>query len=303
MKIRKALERARDERKDSILKAPIKGEPLEAEKESQRRMNRSQYKNEKAFNSPGDTKMKGDEWIPPKYSESKIIKLNLHKLKKSRCVGMFPNIPETEAYKVLRIQILQRTRERDLNTVMITSALPGEGKTLTSINTALSLAKEFNQTVLLVDCDLKKQNVHKYFGFSSDNGLVNYLENDHMLKDLFIWPGIEKFTLISGGETVNNSSEYLGSPKMKDLVNELKTRYDDRYVIFDTPPVLSGADTITLAPLVDSIIMVVEAGRTSIYDVKKALELIPQEKFLGFVLNRHNSKIAKYVYGYQRPEN
>ena len=298
MKIRKALERARDERKDSILKAPIKGEPLEAEKESQRRMNRSQYKNEKAFNSPGDTKMKGDEWIPPKYTKSKNIQLNLHKLKKNRCVGMFPNMPETEAYKVLRIQMLQRTREKDLNTVMITSALPGEGKTLTSINLALSLAKEFNQTVLLVDCDLKHQNVHKYLGFSSDTGLIDYLKNGHMLKELFIWPGVDKFTLISGGKTVNDSSEYLGSPKMRELVNELKARYDDRYVIFDAPPVLAGADAITLAPLVDSILMVVEAGRTSINDVKKALELVPQEKFLGFVLNRYNSKLSKYVYEY-----
>jgi non-specific protein-tyrosine kinase len=298
MKIRKALERARNERKESLLNTQIKRESLKAKKESHRKMNRSHYKNEKAFNSSGDTKMKGEEWIPPKYTESKIIQLNLHKLKKNRCVAMFPNKPETEAYKVLRIQMLQRTREKELNTVMITSALPGEGKTLTSINMALSLAKEFNQTVLLVDCDLKHQNVHKYLGFSSDTGLIDYLKNGHMLKELFIWPGVDKFTLISGGKTVNDSSEYLGSPKMRELVNELKTRYDDRYVVFDAPPVLAGADAITLAPLVDSILMVVEAGRTSINDVKKALELIPQEKFLGFVLNRHKSKLSRYVYEY-----
>jgi non-specific protein-tyrosine kinase len=87
---------------------------------------------------------------------------------------------------------------------------------------------------------------------------------------------------------------------MKTLVAEMKTRYDDRYVFFDVPPLLESADAFTFAPFVDSILMVVEADRTHINDVKKALELIPQEKFLGFVLNRHKTAAKPYGYGKSR---
>ena len=107
--------------------------------------------------------------------------------------------------------------------------------------------------------------------------------NGHPLKDLIVLPNIEKLTLISGGKTIANSAELLGSPRMKAFVQEIKSRYDDRYIVFDTPPVLGWADAIAFAPLVDCILMVVEEGRTSIKDVNKALEMLPAEKILGFV--------------------
>jgi non-specific protein-tyrosine kinase len=85
---------------------------------------------------------------------------------------------------------------------------------------------------------------------------------------------------------IQNSTELLSSPRMKALMVEMKSRYDDRYVLFDVPPVLVGADAMALAPYVDCIVMVVEEGKTSTQDVQKALEMVPQEKFLGFVLNK-----------------
>ena len=182
---------------------------------------------------------------------------------------------------------------------MVTSVNPGEGKTLTTINLSITFAKEFNQTVLLVDSDLMRQNVHKYLGIRSDKGLIDYLVNDQPLKDYIIWPGIDQLTLISGGKTIHDSSELLGSPRMKALVHEMKTRYNNRYVFFDVPPVLGGADAIVLAPLVDGIIMVVTEGDTSLHDVKNALELLPKEKFLGFVLNRQKSPMLNYYYAYK----
>ena len=236
------------------------------------------------------------EWTPPVYSECKNVELDLDKLAKNRCVSLLSDAPEAEYYKILRTTIQQRAKEKGWNTIMITSVQPGEGKTLTSINLAVSFAKEFNQTVLLVDCDLKRQSVHRYLNFSSDKGIVDYLVNDCALKDLIVWPGIEKLTLISGGKTIANSAELLGSPRMKALVREIKNRYDDRYIIFDTPPILGWADTIAFAPLVDGILMVVEAGRTPIEDIKKAYEMIPSEKFLGFVLNRQKVSGQKYYY-------
>jgi non-specific protein-tyrosine kinase len=95
-------------------------------------------------------------------------------------------------------------------------------------------------------------------------------------------------TLISGGQTIQDTTELLGSPQMKNLVAEMKVRYADRYVIFDLPSLLEGADAITFAPFVDGILMVTQAGRNSAKEINKAVELIPREKLLGFVLNRHN---------------
>ncbi len=245
------------------------------------------------------TQMPSRDWKAPTYSESTHVIVNADVLEKNRCVGMFPDSQEIDFYKILRTQIEHRTKEKGWNALMITSVQPGEGKTLTAINLSLTFAMAFSQTVLLVDCDLHQQKVHRYLGIPSDKGLADYLIDDRPMKDIIIWPGIDKMTLISGGRTMQDSAEILGSPRMKALVDEMKNRYDDRYVIFDTPPILIGADAIAFAPLVDGIIVVVEEGRTSMRDVTKAMELIPSEKMLGFVLNKQ--KIVdrgKYAYGY-----
>jgi non-specific protein-tyrosine kinase len=240
------------------------------------------------------------EWRPPLYSKSTRIALNRNTVLDNRCVCIEPNSPEIDCYKVLRTKIQLITREKGWNMVMITSPRPAEGKTLTAINLALTFSKVYNQTVLLVDCDLRHQNVHKLLGFQSDSGLMNYLLKGQPLEELIIWPGVDKLTLISGGQTLDNSSELIGSPQMKTLIQEMKSRYEDRYVIFDTAPLLIGDDAIALAHYIDSIIMVVEEGRTSIKDVKKALEMLPQEKFIGFVLNRQTGALADKYYEYYK---
>jgi protein-tyrosine kinase len=229
---------------------------------------------------------KKEGWVSPSYTQSRPVSLDPKRLLENRCVGYVCGSYESESYKVLRTQIIQKTGEQGGTTIMITSALPGEGKTLTSINLTLTFAKEYNQTVMLVDSDLRQQRVHEYLGFRSDKGLADYLLDGAALSDLIVWPGVEKFTVISGGRTVMASSELLNSPRMRDLVKELKSRYPERYVFFDVAPVLAGADALAFAPQVDYIILVVRAGSTSIADVKRALAMLPREKVLGVVLNR-----------------
>lgn len=267
MKLRKALDKANSERQE-------KSEPSVESKVEQA-----------AAPEEKSSEDRGTAWQAPVYSESVSVRLDPEKLVRNRCVCIRPDAEELDAYKVLRTQIQQRTKSQGMNTIMVTSVRPGEGKTVTAINLALTFAREYQQTALLVDCDLKKQDVHHYLGFASDRGLIDYLEYDRPLKDFIIWPGIEKLTLISGGRTISDSTELLGSPKMKELVEEMKTRYEDRYVLLDVPAVLDGADAMVFAPLVDGIVMVVEKGCTPVADVKKAVDLLPKEKFLGFILN------------------
>ncbi len=229
------------------------------------------------------------EWVSPAYTQSTTVEYSTLKMMENRCVCINHDAPELDSFKVLRTQIQQKAKENGWKTMMITSALPKEGKTLTAVNLALTFAKEFNQTVLLVDGDLKQQNIHTRLGFSSKRGLVDYLVESRSLKDLIIWPNIEKLTFISGGKKIPESTELLASPKMRELVEEMKNRYPDRFIIFDVPPILDRADALAFSPLVDCILMVVESGKTSLQDVQKAVELIPKEKFLGFVLNRLGS--------------
>jgi non-specific protein-tyrosine kinase len=279
MKLRKALEKAKEVRGEEG-GSPEKFSP-----------------STKKILPPAKKRLPGDDWKPPVYSESLSRQLDTKTVLNNRCVCIAPDAPQLDSYKVLRTKIHQMSREKGWNSVMITSPHAGEGKTLTSINLALTFSKAYNQTVLLVDCDLRNQNVHRMLGFESSFGLIDYLIDNKPLQEFIIWPGIEKLTLISGGRTIHDSTELLGSERMKTLVQELKSRYKDRYVLFDVAPVLVGADALALAPYVDGIVMVVEQGRTSMRDVNKALEVLPQEKFLGFVMNREkDTQPKKYQY-------
>ena len=236
-------------------------------------------------------------WVSPRYRVSREVRLDPAVLEKNRVVAYNTASPEIEAYRVLRTRILHRTPGDGGATVMITSALSGEGKTVTAVNLALTFAKAFSQTALLVDADLKRQQVHQVMGFESDKGLGDYLQDGCDVSELIVWPGIEKLTVISGGKRIEESSELLGSPGMRTLVEGMKSRYDDRYIFFDVPPVLAGADAISFAPLVDHILFVVQAEKSSMANVTKALGMLPKEKVLGIVLNRQaNADATKYYY-------
>jgi protein-tyrosine kinase len=238
-------------------------------------------------------------WVSPEYKVSRLADVDMAKAIANRCVALLPDSPEMDNYKILRTKILQIAEQNGWNTVMVTSPQPGEGKTTTAINLALAFAREYRHTVLLVDCDLRRQMVHRLMGFTSDLGLADFLIDGVPFEKIVVWPGIEKLTVISGGKQVAHSAELLGSGLMKSLVEELKGRYHDRYIIFDLPPVLGGADSVVFAPLVDAFIMVVEEGRTSMKDITGSLAQLPRDKFLGFVLNRQkNLKKTSYYYRY-----
>jgi protein-tyrosine kinase len=235
----------------------------------------------------------------PVYTESSTVMLDTCHLADNRCFTLESDFLDIESYKIIRTKIQHQAKEMGWNTFMITSALPGEGKTHTAVNLALVFAKAYNQTVLLVDGDLRRQCIHERMGFESKLNLVDHLMDDVPMNDIIIWPEIEKLTIISGQRTIGDSTEIIGSEKMQALVDEMKNRYSDRYILFDVPPILSGADAMSFAPLVDGIIVVVEARRTSMRDLEAAMRMIPENKFLGFILNKEKiSNKKKYGYYY-----
>jgi non-specific protein-tyrosine kinase len=241
--------------------------------------------------------MDGDEklWISLSKCQVQCVEIDRQSAAENRCVCLFPDAPELESYKFLRTRIEHRCKEKGWNNVMITSVQPGEGKTLTSINLALAFARRATQEVLLVDCDLKRQNIQHYLCFAGNKGLVDNLVDGVPLDDLIRGPGIERLSIISGGKPVDKFAELLGSPRMESAVGEMKRRCANHFIIFDAPPLLSSADALAFSFLVDCVIIVVEAARTGVKDIRTAAGMIPKEKFRGFVLNRERSSKKGYT--------
>jgi capsular exopolysaccharide synthesis family protein len=195
--------------------------------------------------------------------------------------------PFVDAYKILRTQVTHRLRENGWNVLGVTSPGYGEGKTLTAVNLAISLAMETTQTVLLVDSDLRDPSVHRAFGLKDCRGLADYLLDGTPLEDLLLHPGIGRFVLLPGGRPISSSTEILTSPKMVALVEELKHRYPARIVIFDLPPLLHTADVLAFSPYTDALLMVVEEGKTTGDELQRALGLVKSSRpVLGTVLNK-----------------
>ncbi len=193
----------------------------------------------------------------------------------------------TDAYKILRTQVLQRLRENHWNALAVTSPNPHEGKTLTAVNLAISLALEVEHTVLLIDADLRRPHVHDYFGLSIEHGLSDYLTGSLSLEELLINPAsIGGFVLLPGGTPLIHSAEMLNSPKMAHLVEELKSRYPARILVFDLPALLNTADALAFAPYVDAALLVVEDGKTSRDDLTRAVDLLQGTNLIGTVLNK-----------------
>ncbi len=192
-----------------------------------------------------------------------------------------------EEYKKLKSVIVQMTdKEKFLNTLMFTSTMSGEGKTLTVLNLAISLAQELDHTVLVVDADLRQPSVHEYLGLKPQAGLVECLTQDVPLEDVLVKTGIGKLVILPAGSPVANPAELLSSKRMKEMVQELKKRYPDRYVLFDTTPVLSFAESFSLASFMDGIVFIVREGRAKSHQVKMALDSLKKNNnILGVVYN------------------
>lgn len=225
-------------------------------------------------------------WISPQYTISKTVTIDYDIATSHYCISLLSDAKESEYYKMLRTQLRQKLEAKGWNTLMVTSVNPGEGKTVSAINLAAVFAMEYAKTVLLVDVDFYKQSIHRYLGYEQAYGLSEYLLENVPLQDIIVWPQIEKLTIISGGKILKNGSELINSPRMKRLVQDMKQRYSNRYIFFDVPALSSGADALAFTPLVDGILVVVEAGKTPMPEIKKHLALLPKEKVVGLVMNR-----------------
>jgi len=219
-----------------------------------------------------------------------------------------PDSPIAEEYRRLKSILIRETKTDFLNTIMVTSALDSEGKSLTSLNLAITMAQEIDHTILLIDADLRKPMIHEYLGINYKYGLSDYLSRDVDFSEIIVKTGIGNMIIIPAGHTVENTVELLSSEKMKTLIQEVKHRYMDRYIIIDTPPILPFADAISIGSLVDGVLFVVKEGRSPKKSIEDAMNLMKDLKILGVVFNcahaenldGHYSRY--YYYNYKNKE-
>jgi len=188
------------------------------------------------------------------------------------------------------------------NLIMVTSSLPGEGKTFTTINLAISIAMELDRTVLLVDADVAKPRMPEYLGFRSEHGLLDILrQGTRDLSNVILRTNIENLSILPAGRTYARATELLASEAMDRLIAELANRYPDRLVIFDSPPLLATSEASVLASHMGQIVMVAEADKTPKNALREALSRLEGAcDVIGMVLNKsasHNAGGYGY-YGY-----
>ncbi len=209
----------------------------------------------------------------------------------------------SEQFRRLRTYIINPGLDNGPKTILVTSAVSGEGKSLIAINLAITIATELDSHVLLVDCDLRNPSMSRWFGFDEKEGLSNYLRGEVEIQDVLIKTPVNKLSILCGGSPQENPAELIGSNKMKSLVHDLKSRYNDRYIILDSSPLLATTEPSVLNEMVDGIIFVIKSGDTSRDSIKRALKLLKKDKIMGVVLNNVEFKTKALIQGYYGSKN
>ena len=237
---------------------------------------------------------------------SRTARIDLARLAEAGMVT--PDRPRSaiaEEYRVIKRPLLRNATAvgpaqiDDGNLIMVSSALPSEGKTFCAINLAISMAMELDYTVLLVDADVSRPSVLNQLGLPPERGLMDALAGDVTdLSDVLLRTNIEKLTLLPAGMPHARATELLASEAMTQLLEQMSNRYPDRIIIFDSPPLLVTTESRVLATHMGQIVMVVEAERTTHSTVRQALATIENCPVKLMVLNKSRERGPGSYYGY-----
>jgi capsular exopolysaccharide synthesis family protein len=205
----------------------------------------------------------------------------------------------TEAYRKVVTNIEFANIDNDKKIIMVTSSIAGEGKTTTVCNIA-SVMTEFSKKVLLIDLDLRKPSVHKFFNLSNRSGLVDLLMNKDELSKYInnVYP---KLDVLTAGQIPSSTAEIINSKRLKDMLKEFSANYD--YIFLDTPPIALVSDSLTISTFADAVILVVACGKTEIEIAKKSVDSLKKvnANIIGSILNR--TQVSKHKNYYYRNDN
>jgi capsular exopolysaccharide synthesis family protein len=215
-----------------------------------------------------------------------------------------PTSPASESFRIIRSRLLGSRLQAPPRVILITSAEPADGKSLVAANLAVTLAQELRSHVFLVDCDLRRPALHRLFGLPVQHGLREYLEGGASINSFLSKTQVNQLTFLPAGRSLDSPSQLLSSPKMQELVEELKSRHEKGFLVFDSPPVYVFADATPLVSVSDGVLLVVRHGKTSRHTVQDVIANVGAEKILGVVFNASDQveREYKHYYHYYRRE-
>lgn len=249
-------------------------------------------KSESGYYFSGATPQRGNKTI---IRQENIIEIAPEEVRENRVLVGKQMEAGVMAYNILRTHVYKSMTSDGVVNLGITSCQPGEGKSLTSINLALSMARSVQQKVILIDYDLRKNSIKDKLNLSPKKGISDYYQGDAGLADIVYEDSVSGLLVIPGRECLDNAGDLIASKKTPLLLNELKRAFPSRIVLMDLPPILVVDDVASLMDYMGKLLFVVSEGRTHKEDLERALELVGEEKLMGTVLN--NSKESKREVG------
>lgn len=230
---------------------------------------------------------------------SEPAKIGLPVLHNARLVALSaPKSVASEQYRTLKTKLFQMRNGRNLRSVLVTSAAASDGKTMTAVNLALTIAQEIEQRVVLIDCDLRRPSVHTTLGFPKTDGLADFLGQEMASSSVVLPTSIPNLWVIPAGSIPENPAELLNTQKMREFLSSISQEFD--WVIIDSPPIVPLADAELLSSLADGTLLVVRASKTPAESVTRAVQALKNGRILGVVFNgtQASKKSSYYYYSY-----
>jgi capsular exopolysaccharide synthesis family protein len=234
--------------------------------------------------------------VEVQYERTAVVKLDPVVLDRHRVISHQKEHPASWVFDVLRTQVLQKMDENGWRTLAITSPSVESGKTMVSINLAMSISQQTQRTALLVDFDLRRPSVARSLGLNRPVSLNEVLAGNAEVAEALVNPGIERFVVLPTNRPVTHASEVLSSSKVGNLVSDLRERYSDRIVIFDLPPVLAADDVMAILPRIDCVLLVVGSGASNQREIEEAMNRLSRANLLGVVLNKDDAPSQNSYY-------
>lgn len=230
------------------------------------------------------------------YSQTKVVELDLDHLERHRIVAYNKNHPSSWMFDILRTRVLQRMEENGWRTLAVTSPSPEAGKTVVSINLAMSIAHQTRHTAMLVDFDLRRPKVSSYLGIETEVSLNDVLAGEADVSEAMVNPNLPRLVVVPTKKPVEKPSEMLSSKRAERIITDLRGRYDERIVIFDLPPLLAADDAIAILPKIDCVLLVVGNGMSTKREIQDALRHLPEANLLGMVMNKAELRTKNSYY-------
>ncbi|WFS61606.1 XrtA-associated tyrosine autokinase [Pseudodesulfovibrio thermohalotolerans] len=237
--------------------------------------------------APAETKIPGVDSAQASFLETAAMQTEAFERARGQRMLVSMNEPVSlaaEEFRKLKQSLVRKTKRSGFqNTLLVTSGTVGEGKSVTAVNLAISLAQEFDHTVLLVDADIRSPSCHELLCMENGYGLSDCLIEGAPISKGMVKTGIGKLSFLSAGSPVPNVGELLASKRMHETLSEMKNRYADRYIIIDSPPVLPFAESRNLSRMADGVVLVIKEGQASQADLRDTIEALQGSNILGAV--------------------